>query len=99
MTLPNQQPKNKQQVQIKANDDELKGKYANSMQVMHTKEEFVVDFLNVFPPTGTLNARVIISPGHFKRVVRALGENLKKYEEQFGKIDETKDKEQKIGFM
>jgi hypothetical protein len=32
------------------------------MQVMHTQEEFVLDFLNMFPPTGTLNARIIVSP-------------------------------------
>lgn len=54
------------------------------MQVMHTQEEFVLDFLNIFPPTGVLNARVIISPGHMKRIVAALADNLAKYEAQFG---------------
>lgn len=87
------------QVQIKASDEDLKGKYSNSAQVLHTKEEFVMDFLNVFPPTGTLNARVIMSPGHYKRFAKALGENLKKYEDKFGQIDEAKGDEQKIGFM
>jgi hypothetical protein len=47
-----------QQIQIKANDGVLKGEYANMVQVMHTGEEFVMDFLSVYPPAGSLNARV-----------------------------------------
>lgn len=88
-----------QQIQIKAIDEKLKGEYSNVMQILHTKEEFVLDFLNVFPPTGTLNSRVILSPGHFKRMVSAMGENLKKYEEQFGKIEESEAPNQSIGFQ
>ncbi len=34
------------QIQIKATDEKLKGEYSNVMQIMHTKEEFVMDFLN-----------------------------------------------------
>ena len=88
-----------QQIQIKASDDKLKGEYSNVMQIIHTKEEFVMDFLNVFPPTGTLNSRVILSPGHFKRMVKAMDENLKKYEEQFGAIPEAEAPKNSIGFQ
>ena len=89
-----------QQVQIKANEKDLKGRYSNLATINHTKEEFVVDFLNVIPPTGTLNARVIMSPGHTKRLAKTLAENIKKYEEQFGKVDEIKgEDENKIGFV
>ncbi len=88
----------KQQIQIKASDEDLKGKYANMMQIIHTKEEFVLDFLSVFPPTGTLNSRVVLSPGHFKRMIKAMEENLKKYEEKFGKVTEAEKKENPIGF-
>lgn len=84
----NQQP---QQINIKASDEKLKGEYSNVMQILHTKEEFVLDFLNVFPPTGTLNSRVILSPGHFKRMVKAMQENLAKYESSFGKIHESEE--------
>jgi len=89
----------KQQVQIKVSDEDLKGKYSNSVQVLNTKEEFVIDFFSIFPPTGTMNGRIIMSPGHFKRLSKALIENLKKYEKKFGKIrdvDESKGK--KIGY-
>jgi len=67
--------------------NELKGGvYANSMVVSHTQEEFILDFLMVAQPEGTLTARVIVSPGHVKRIFNALAENIKNYEEKFGTI-------------
>ncbi len=93
-----QQPS--KQIQIKATDEKLKGEYANVMQVLHTKEEFVIDFLNIFPPTGTLNSRVIVSPGHFKRMLVAMQENLAKYEAQFGSVAPSEaPTQQGIGFQ
>lgn len=83
------QPK---QMPIKASDEDLKGRYANAMQVTHTPEEFILDFFNLgIPPTGELVSRVITSPGHMKRIVKALIENLTKYESQFGTIEEAKE--------
>jgi hypothetical protein len=76
-------------IRIKARDEVLGGTYANTMIVTHTKEEFVLDFLAVFPPQGMLNSRVIISPGHLKRLIKALQENLGKYEARFGSIQEA----------
>ena len=90
---------NQQQIQIKTSDEKLKGEYSNAVQILHTKEEFVLDFLNIFPPTGTLNSRVILSPGHFKRMISAMNENLKKYEDQFGKIEKSEAPSQNIGFQ
>ena len=89
---------NQQQVQVKLPDDILKGAYSNNMQVMHTKEEFVMDFMNIFPPQGIVTARVLVSPAHFKRMVTAFQDNLKKYEEQFGKIAESEQQSGGIGF-
>lgn len=92
------------QLQIKAKDQDLKGFYSNLAQIIHTKDEFVLDFFMVSPPQGILGSRIIMSPGHIKRFVKALGENLSKYEEKFGKIEETEDPnanpsdQNKIGF-
>jgi len=100
MANDNQQNK-QQQIQIKAPDDILKGSYANALQVTHNKEEFVFDFMNIYPwqRLGMLNARVIVSPAHMKRMVKALQENLKKYEDQFGKIEEVAvDYDHQMGF-
>ncbi len=92
------------QLQIKAKDQDLKGFYSNLMQIIHTKDEFVLDFFMVSPPQGILGSRIIMSPGHIKRLVKALGENLSKYEEKFGTIEETQSPDtassdqNKIGF-
>lgn len=93
-----QQPQ-QQQINIKIEDAILKGAYANAMAVSHSKEEFVLDFLNIYPwqKAGIVTARVITSPGHAKRILSALQENIKKYEEKFGKIEIAKEPEG-IGF-
>lgn len=84
-----QEQNQQKQIQIKAKDEVVAGSYANVAQVTHTKEEFVLDFMSVFPPVGNLNSRVIMSPGHFKRMIKAMQENLGKYEQQFGNIEES----------
>ena len=87
-----------QQIQIKAKDEDLKGVYSNLMQATHTKEEFLLDFFLVSPPQGILSSRVILSPGHLKRMVKALQENLEKYEGKFGKIEVANAPEGQLGF-
>ena len=72
--------------------------YANAMQVSHTQDEFILDFMKFFPPTATLNARVVVTPGHAKRIIKALQENVTKYESAFGKIKETEAPNSEIGF-
>ena len=71
---------------VKFSERALAGTYANQMVVRHSREEFVIDFINVCPPEGIVNARVIVSPGHLKRMVAALGENLARYEQRFGAV-------------
>ncbi|NCP17038.1 DUF3467 domain-containing protein [Candidatus Kuenenbacteria bacterium CG_4_9_14_3_um_filter_39_14] len=99
MENQNQQQGQQRQMQIKIPDEILKGVYANAMQVAHSREEFILDFLNLSPHMGAgiVSSRVIMSPGHLKRVIAALTENLKKYEEKFGKIEEAEAPEE-IGF-
>jgi hypothetical protein len=74
------------EIHIKIPEEILRGVYANQMVVRHSREEFVIDFINVCPPEGIVNARVIVSPGHLKRMVAALGENLARYEQRFGSV-------------
>ncbi len=86
------------QIKIKVKDDDLKGKYSNLMQIIHTKDEFLLDFFLVSPPQGILTSRVIMSPSHLKRVAKALQENIEKYEGKFGKIEMAEAPKEKIGF-
>lgn len=93
----NQQPQ-PGQIQVKVSDEALKGNYANMVQISHGPEEFVLDFMNIFPPQGTLASRVIVSPGHMKRLVAAMQENIKRYEGQFGNIAASSNPQPNFGF-
>jgi len=101
-----EQPKPEQQqpqIQIKADEKELQGAYSNLVMIHHNAEEFTLNFIYVFPnaPQGKLMTSVIVSPGHAKRLVRALAENVGRYEQQFGPIPETPQgaAEPKVGFV
>jgi hypothetical protein len=85
-----EQPPQQQQIQIKADEKELQGMYSNLAMINHTTEEFTLNFIYVFPnvPQGKLLASIIVSPGHAKRLLRALEENIGRYESQFGTIQE-----------
>ncbi len=80
---------NRRELPVKIPERNLGGVYANQMVVSHTGEEFLLDFVNLFPPEGVVNARVIVSPGHLKRMIRALSDNLLKYESKHGVIREA----------
>jgi len=84
---------------IKAQDEDLKARYSNLMQISHGKEEFILDFFLAMPPQGTLVSRIVISPGHLKRMIGALKDNLDKYEGKFGKIEEAEAPEGQLGFL
>ena len=97
------QPKTEQQLQIKADEKELQGAYSNLVMIHHNGEEFTLNFIYVFPNAaqGKLMSSIIISPGHAKRLLRALAENVGRYESQFGAIPETPQGavEPKVGFV
>jgi hypothetical protein len=80
-----------QQVQIKADEKEMLGQYSNLVMIHHNAEEFTLHFIYVFPNVaqGKLISSNILSPGHAKRLWRALGENISRYEAQFGTIREV----------
>jgi Protein of unknown function (DUF3467) len=76
-------------IEIRIADEELKGRYSNLLRITHTREEFVLDFINLVPPQGMVTARLVTSPGHLKRILQALSANLSRYEEAFGPIQEA----------
>ena len=85
------------EIQVAFPDHLRGGVYSNNMSVAHTREEFVLDFLMVAPPAGSVTARIILSPGHAKRVVAALTDNLRKYESAFGVIHAAEEPQARIG--
>ena len=85
-----QQPTPPGQVQIKADEKEMLGMYSNLVMIHHHVEEFTLNFVYVFPNgnQGKLLSSMIVNPSHAKRIWRALGENITRYESQFGTIKE-----------
>ena len=80
-------------IEIQLDPEIMRGTYANVTNIGHTQEEFLIDFLFVQQqpaPFGKLVSRVILTPGHAKRLLVALQENIKKYDENFGKNDSIK---------
>jgi hypothetical protein len=84
--------KNEAKIEIQLDPEILKGTYANVTNIGHTQEEFLIDFLLVQhqpAPFGKLVSRVIVSPGHARRLLTALQDNIRKYEENYGKLELT----------
>lgn len=92
--------KEAQQIKVVFPEHLQAGVYSNLMRVNHTREEFILDFVMVSPPGGAVSARVIMSPGHMKRTIAALQSNVKRYEDNFGKIAEAEEPtdERRLGF-
>ena len=78
------------QLQVEVDDHTAQGAYVNLALVAHNATEFVMDFIFIQPqqPKAKVRARVISSPGHTKRFLRALQENVARYEQIFGEIKE-----------
>ena len=79
------------EIKVKIADEVLKGCYANTLLVSHTAEEFILDFILTLPPQAVCNARVIVHPGHLKRIIAALQQNLARYEAAHGVVAVTPD--------
>lgn len=84
--MNNENPAN--QLQIELSDEVAQGIYANLAVITHSSSEFIVDFIRVMPglPKAGVKSRVILTPEHAKRLMRALEDNVRKYENSFGSI-------------
>jgi type III secretory pathway component EscV len=77
-----------QPLNIEISEEIAEGAYANLAIITHSNAEFVVDFVNVMPgtPKSKVKSRVILTPMHAKRFMKALVENVERYEEANGVI-------------
>src|SRR5207342_3311900 len=74
------QPNN--QLNIEISEEVAEGEYANLAIITHSHAEFIIDFVNVMPgtPKSKVKARIIFTPQHAKRFMKALAENIKRFE-------------------
>jgi hypothetical protein len=91
-------PQGQQQIQVTCPPNILSGAYSNNVIISHTREEFLMDFMMVTPPQGVVVSRIIMSPGHMKRLISALQDNMKKYEASFGKLEAAEEPKGTLGF-
>lgn len=84
--MENQNPNNQLQIELK--EEVAQGTYANLAIITHSSSEFILDFVRVMPgiPKAGVQSRVVLAPEHAKRLLRALEENIGKYEREFGEI-------------
>ena len=85
------QPTPEQQLNIELSEEMADGSYANLAIITHSFAEFVIDFVNVMPnvPKAKVKSRIVMTPQHAKRLMRALVENVKRFEAQHGAIKDT----------
>ncbi|WP_299112914.1 DUF3467 domain-containing protein [uncultured Winogradskyella sp.] len=76
------------QINIELDEQVAQGTYSNLAIINHSVSEFVVDFVNIMPgtPKSKVKSRIILTPQHAKRLVKALSENVKRFENAHGTI-------------
>ena len=81
----------KPKLNIELPEEVASGTYSNLAVITHSPTEFVTDFIQIMPgvPKAKVRSRVIMTPQHAKRLMKALIENVKRYESQHGKISEV----------
>ena len=80
-------PKNKQ-LEIDLNHEVAQGTYANLAIIAHSTSEFIVDFVRLMPgvPKPEVKSRIIMTPENTKRLMLALQDNIRKFEQDNGVI-------------
>ncbi len=86
--MSNQEPKEEGKINIELDDKTAEGIYSNLAIINHSVSEFVVDFISVMPgqPKAKVKSRIILTPQHAKRLVKALADNVHRFEKSYGEI-------------
>lgn len=97
MSTPENNPN---QLNIEISEEVAEGEYANLAIITHSHAEFVIDFVNVMPgtPKSRVKSRVILTPQHAKRLMRALTENIQKFESINGTIKDLEEVQLPLNF-
>lgn len=82
---------NNNQLNIELSEEMAEGIYANLAIITHSNAEFVMDYVRVMPgvPKAKVKSRIIMTPQHAKRLMKALKENVAKFEANHGEIKDT----------
>ncbi len=98
--MSDQQQQQPNQLNIEISEEISEGNYANLAIITHSHAEFVIDFVNVMPgtPKSKVKSRIILTPTHAKRFMKAMIENVKKFEAANGPIQDIETVEFPMNF-
>lgn len=82
---------NQGQINIELDEKTAEGIYSNLAIINHSNSEFVLDYICIMPgtPKAKVKSRIILTPQHAKRLLKALGENIQRFESNHGEIKDT----------
>ena len=90
-----------QQIQLDLDENMGQGVYSNLVMITHSPSEIILDFAKMMPglPKAKIVSRIIMTPQHAKLLLKALEDNIKKYEARFGEIKLHGIEQKKLGFV
>jgi hypothetical protein len=93
IVIINNKNMNQEEINIELTEEIAEGVYSNLAIITHSHSEFVVDFVRLMPgvPKPKVKSRVILTPQHAKRLMKALQDNIKKFESMHGEIKDIED--------
>lgn len=80
-----------EQINIELDEKIAEGIYSNLAIINHSNSEFVLDFITIMPgvPKAKVKSRIVLTPQHAKRLLRAIGDNIHRFEKAHGDIKES----------
>ena len=98
--MSNEENQNQNQLNIEISEEIAEGQYANLAIITHSHAEFVIDFVNVMPgtPKSKVKSRIVMTPQHAKRFMKAIAENIGRFEDGHGVIKDLEQVEIPLNF-
>ena len=86
-----EEKKQQEGLNIELSEEVAEGTYSNIAIINHSPSEFIVDFIQMMPgvPKAKVRSRIILTPQHAKRLMKALNDNISKFEAQHGEIKDV----------
>jgi hypothetical protein len=99
MAEDKKQPK-KGQINIELDEAVAQGIYSNLAIINHSQSEFVIDFVTIMPgvPKSKVKSRIVLTPQHAKRFLKALNDNVARFENAHGEIKDYQQPPMPINF-
>lgn len=78
-------------INIELPEKVAEGIYSNLAIITHSNSEFIIDFIRIMPgvPKAKVKSRILLTPQHAKRLLKALKENMTRYEQIHGIVDDS----------